>query len=76
MALIQNVLDEFSCDITITRARYNELLKAEHDANCLKDLIFQKAKNFETLDYKEIKLLKELYFIPENESEEKENGSN
>lgn len=71
---IEKIIENFSCDITITRTRYAELLIAEHDANCLKDLIFQKAENFENLDYKEIKLLKELYFIPENESEEKENA--
>lgn len=71
---VEKIIENFSCDITITRARYAELLIAEHDANCLKDLIHQKAKNYESVEYSEVKLLDKLYFY-ENESEEKENGN-
>lgn len=76
MSLESTLIDQFCPDIKITRARYAELLTAEHDANCLKDVIHQKAQNFESINHTEIKLLDQLYFHPEeNESEENKNGS-
>lgn len=69
---VEVITDHFVSDITITRARYGELLKAEHDAECLKDLIKQKAKRYESLDNREIRLLKELYFYEMDEEEGEE----
>ena len=70
MSLESDVINQFNYDIKITRARYEELIKAEHDANLLKDLIFQKAEKYDGLLASELVLLENLYFIKNKESEE------
>ena len=60
---ITAITDEFTLDITITRARYAELIKAEHDAECLKDLIYRRYKHYTGIDFKELKTLHDLYFV-------------
>lgn len=58
--------------VTITSERYAELLTAANDGNNLKNLIHRKAKNYESMDHNEVRLLDKLYF--NQEGEEKENG--
>jgi hypothetical protein len=63
MSVEKDILEQVTSDIKITRARYTELIKAEHDADCLKDLILQKAENYQSITLEEVKLLKQLYFV-------------
>lgn len=56
--------------VTITQARYAELLVAEHDANALKAMIFRRAENYQSMNYDEIRLLSSLYF-PYEETKER-----
>lgn len=55
--------------VLIPMERFAELLKAEHEANQLKNMIHQKATHYSGLPYDEIKLLDSLY-SPETESAE------
>ena len=59
---IEAIVEQFSFDMTITRARYSELITAEHDCSCLKDIILQRATENKGITASEIKLLKQLYF--------------
>ena len=68
--LQHGVIEQLHQDVTITSARYAELIRAEHDANCLKELIKTKADHYDGFDRVETKLLRDLYFFPD-ESEEK-----
>lgn len=65
MSVEKEVFEQVTPDIKITRARYTELINAEHDAICLKDMICQRAENYQGFTYEEIKLLKQLYFYAE-----------
>ena len=47
--------------VTITVERYNQLIRAEHDANQLKTLIANRASNYEGLDYQSVIHLHTLY---------------
>lgn len=75
MSIESNFLEQFQGDVTITRARYAELIRAEHDANCLKDLILRKANWCDCISADEIQLLRHLYFYPDDESEESEENN-
>jgi hypothetical protein len=57
--------------VLVTMERFTELLKAENEANQLKNMIHQKAVHYSDLPYAEIKLL-DLLYSPEDESTEGE----
>lgn len=56
--------------ILIPMERFAELLKAEHEANQLKNMIHQKAVHYSGLPYDEIRLLDMLYSAQVEESTE------
>ena len=62
-----NVTDA-GCTVTISRARYAELVVAEQDAKRLKEIIADRANEFIGLSYSEIKTLRDL-LIPETKEE-------
>lgn len=66
----EKVIEQFACDINITRARYAELLIAECDGNRLKEIIHQKATKYSGLSYDEIKVLDLLFSPMEDEPTE------
>ena len=47
--------------VTITVERYNQLIRAEQDANQLKMLISEKHEKYDTLDWAEMQLLYKIY---------------
>ena len=57
------------CSVTISRARYAELIIAEQDANKLKNLIAQRAESWESITGKELELLRDLYMPKEEVGE-------
>lgn len=63
-----NVTD-VGCTVTISRARYAELVVAEQDAKRLKGMIASKANEFLGISHAEIKTLRDL-LIPEAKEEE------
>lgn len=63
-----NVTDN-ECTVTISRARYAELVVAEKDANRLKEIIADRANEYLGLSYAEIKTLRDL-LIPETKEED------
>ena len=65
MSIESGLLEQLQQDVTITRARYAELIKAEHDADCLKELIRDRANRGENLAFIEIQLLRDLYYESE-----------
>lgn len=48
--------------ITVGLERYEQLIRAEQDANQLKALIADAYENFETLDRAKLALLHKIYF--------------
>ena len=48
--------------VSISLERYDQLIRAEHDAHCLKAMIFDKCKTYESIPYKEIVTLYAMYF--------------
>ena len=48
--------------VTISMERYEQMIRAEHDANQLKALIEEKNENYGTLDHNEITCLHSIYF--------------
>lgn len=56
--------------VLIPMERFVELLKAEHEANQLKNTIHQKAVHYSGLPYNEIRLLDMLYSAQVEESTE------
>lgn len=48
--------------VTISIERYDQLIRAENDANHLKAMIFDKCKTYESIPYKEIVTLYAMYF--------------
>ena len=48
--------------VVIAPERYEQLIRAEHDANQLKALIADAYENFETLDRAKLALLHKIYF--------------
>jgi len=69
---LEHIFEDPDRDITITRARYAELLRAEQDAERLKKLIYQKAKKHDFITNTEINLINEIY----NGTEEREENNN
>ena len=65
MSIESGRLEQLQQDVTITRARYAELIKAEHDADCLKELVRDRANRGENLAFIEIQLLRDLYYESE-----------
>lgn len=65
MSIESCLLEQLQQDVTITRAMYAELIKAEHDADCLKELIRDRANRGENLAFIEIQLLRDLYYESE-----------
>lgn len=66
---VESFTDNIKQDISLSRARYQELLIAEHDCACLKNLIYEKAEDYGNLSYEELCVLKRLYFMTDKESE-------
>lgn len=64
---VESIIDQFNPDIQITRARYAELLIAEQEANCLKNLIHERAQSYGVINREELKLLDQLYNKNEKE---------
>lgn len=56
--------------VTISLARFEELLRAERDSVILKGMIETKNKAWDGLSRDEMKLLYNLYFYPDEENEE------
>lgn len=56
-------------EVTISQARYNELVKAEQDANRLKDFIANKVDSYSALSLQELRTLRDL-IMPSKEEEE------
>ena len=56
--------------VTISRARYAELVIAERDANRLKEIIASRAKEYGDIKYSELRILSDL-LVPEAKEEEK-----
>ncbi len=69
---ISAITDEFALDMTITRARYAELIIAEEEASKLKNLLKQAAERGEIIGYRELALLCEVFNI---EVEGRKNGA-
>lgn len=57
------------CTVTISRARYAELVIAERDATRLKEIIASRAKEYSSLTYLEVQTLRDL-LIPEAKEED------
>ena len=47
--------------VTITAGRYEQLIRAEQDANHLKDLIAEKYVHYDTLGREELKMLVTMF---------------
>lgn len=47
--------------VAITVERYNQLLRAEHDANHLKTLLADRASNYESIDFQTVIFLNTIY---------------
>ena len=62
------IFAEVCPDITITRARYAELLIAESDANRLKDIIHERAGKFQGMNFEEIKLIDKVFSAESEET--------
>lgn len=58
-------------NIDFTKEEYEQLLADARDGNALKKLITERANSYNGLSYTELKLLKELYSLPD-ESEDAE----
>ncbi len=71
MPVVRDILEQVCPDITITRARYAELLIAEADANRLKAIIHERAEKYQGMNFDEIQLINNL--LNNKTSEEKEN---
>lgn len=56
--------------ITISVERFQQLIRAEHDANSLKALIADAYANYESLDRTKLAVLYKLYFGTNEESKE------
>lgn len=54
--------------VAITIERYNQLIRAEQDANRLKALISDTFENYEVLDRAKLALLNKLYFGDKEET--------
>lgn len=57
------------CSVTITRARYAELVIAEQDAKKLKAFLAMRAEQWNSITGQELELLRDLY-MPKDEVEE------
>lgn len=68
------LVSEAKAFVSIEMDRYDELLKAEQQAENLKRLIHRKAEVYENLTYAECQMLCVLFGITE-ERKEDENGS-
>lgn len=80
---LESVIEQFSADINITRARYAELLNSEQDACRLRNLIQMKASKLDGISYSEVRFLADVLGInykdplesdESGESEGAENG--
>ena len=58
---INMITDQFMADITLTRARYEELVCCEDELCCLKFLIRKKAEEYSGLSISEIAMLNTLF---------------
>ena len=61
MAVLSNVFDQVCADINITRERYTELITAEHELLCIKDVLCKKANSYSGITSSEVELLKTLF---------------
>lgn len=48
-------------NITISMARFEQLLRAEHDANQMKALILEKLARYESIEREELMVLQTVY---------------
>lgn len=72
---VETILDNFNMDMKITRARYQELIIAEKEAETFKRLIASRFKDYRSISFAEIEMLYNIYCETPNleESEENEN---
>ena len=68
MSVEKDILEQVCPDITITRARYAELLIAESDANRLKDIIHERAGKFQGMNFEEIQLIDKVFSAEREET--------
>lgn len=66
---VSSIFDEFSCDINLTRSRYQELIISENQLQSLLDLILKRHIEQKPISVQEIDIMYNLYF---KESEEKQ----
>lgn len=57
------------CSVTISRARYAELVNAEQDANRLKGIIANKVEHYSGLTLQDLRILRDLFYPVEEEEE-------
>lgn len=68
MSVEKDILEQVCPDITITRARYAELLIAEADANRLKKILFERAEQYQGMTFEEIRLIASLFSVKREEA--------
>lgn len=68
MSVEKDILEQVCPDITITRARYAELLIAESDANRLKDIIHKMAVRFRGMSHDEVQLIDKVFSAEREET--------
>ena len=56
-------------EVTISVERFQQLIRAENDANCLKKLIAEKYENYDTFDRATMELLYTIYVGKKEKSE-------
>ena len=57
--------DDNECTVTISRARYAELVVAEQDAKRLKEIIADKCEHFVGITLEELRILRDLFMLKE-----------
>jgi hypothetical protein len=48
-------------EVTITKERYEQLIRAEHDANQLKSVIEDACNSYSSIDYNCVSMLRTIY---------------
>lgn len=60
---ITEIADEFTMDITITRARYAELIRTEAKADHLSGFLVNKLEKYSGIEHKELEMLESMGLI-------------
>ena len=69
MLSVDSVMNGLKCDVTMSRGRYEELIIAEHFANCMKELIYERAEKYSDINHLEVRFLRDFFFQEELEDE-------